>query len=69
MWQETFALAERGELALEDGVAGLGAAVIRVMLWVVPAWFADAAAAAVVDDRGIGDPSRNQDRARPGGTC
>lgn len=53
-------------MLLEDVVGGLRETAIRVTLWVVPAWFADAV---VVDDRGIGDPSRNQDLFRPGGTC
>ncbi len=53
-------------MSLEDVVVDLHGSATRVTQWVVPAWFADAV---VVDDRGIGDPSRNQDRSRPGGTC
>jgi hypothetical protein len=54
------------ETSLEDVAAALGETVIRETLGVVPAW---AANAVVVDDRGIDDPSRNQDLARPVGTC
>ena len=66
-WQPgTFALVEMEETSLEDVAAALGETVIRETLGVVPAW---AANAVVVDDRGIDDPSRNQDLARPVGTC
>ena len=53
-------------MSLEGVAAALHASVIRETRRVVPAWVANAA---VVGDRGVDDPSRNQVLARPVGTC
>ena len=53
-------------MSLGDVAADWHESVIRVMQQMVPALVVNAV---VVDDRGIGDPSRNQDPARPVGTC